>query len=878
MSRFLQKLLTDAALLERRLKADPDDRNSAFNLAQCYANLGMPEEAIAWYEKRMKMGGGDEEVWYSLYRLGVLRERTEDPQAVDTLVQAYTLRPNRAEPLAALARLFLRKRQWGMAALHASAAMVMTPPPDDRLFIERNAYGEKIREVYVAASINLGRKVTSLDTAQTHGVKPIVPTPGLKTKRVAVDAQASGPQATVAHSTVSHAGDALLGLVMVVKNEVHGILKTLLSVRPYIDYWTILDTGSTDGTQGEICKALEGIPGQLHEEPFIDFATTYNRAFELHGRATSFVLHLLGDEELVGGDELRDFVVRDPAGAVFYTTIQQGEDRYKLPRLSRSGSGWRYSGRTHEAFGKPGFFPDGEVQGVVIVRGTAPDETERKHNRWELDRDILEEDLQKNPRDARTVFYLAQTYAALGDAAKAVELYQMRIDLGGWSDEVYESKFRLARCLTALGRPWADVQQAYLDAHAFDPRRAEPLFAIAEHWYAQENHVLAYLFAQRANDIPLPDVALFVKSQVYDNLAANIVGTSAFYVAERTGSTDVLQKGMRAAEKCIAAQPWDEQLRDNRAHYCRFAEDLWSFQAKRLDFKPPAPFSPMNPSVAYINDRWLCVIRTANYRFLPGGGYEVLGDDVQTRNFMAELSPTFDIVRATEMIDKAERPRTDFYIHGYEDCRLFWWNGALRVTATACDLTKNGDREIVLCTLDDDYAIVEAKALRGQWSTYPQKNWMPVVSGLWSSNLRFVYSTFPEVVLPCKPHHDTENDFVIGLPQNPNFAPQRLRGGSQGVRVADGWLFLVHDVAWAIHSRMPPRTYLHRFVLMDEDLRVVRMSDPFFFIKKGIEFGAGMALKDEQLVVSFGVDDAQAYLGVFYLPEVLASLRSDYVI
>lgn len=40
-----------------------------------------------------------------------------------------------------------------------------------------------------------------------------------------------------------------LGLVMIVKNEVATINKTLASMRDMIDYWTLVDTGSTDGTQ-----------------------------------------------------------------------------------------------------------------------------------------------------------------------------------------------------------------------------------------------------------------------------------------------------------------------------------------------------------------------------------------------------------------------------------------------------------------------------------------------------------------------------------------------------------------------------------------------------------------------------------------------------
>jgi hypothetical protein len=36
---------------------------------------------------------------------------------------------------------------------------------------------------------------------------------------------------------------------MIVKNEVKTINKTLASMRDDLDYWTIVDTGSSDGTQ-----------------------------------------------------------------------------------------------------------------------------------------------------------------------------------------------------------------------------------------------------------------------------------------------------------------------------------------------------------------------------------------------------------------------------------------------------------------------------------------------------------------------------------------------------------------------------------------------------------------------------------------------------
>ena len=49
-----------------------------------------------------------------------------------------------------------------------------------------------------------------------------------------------------------------LCLCMIVKNEAPVIRRCLDSVRSLIDYWVIVDTGSTDGTQDIVCNVLGG--------------------------------------------------------------------------------------------------------------------------------------------------------------------------------------------------------------------------------------------------------------------------------------------------------------------------------------------------------------------------------------------------------------------------------------------------------------------------------------------------------------------------------------------------------------------------------------------------------------------------------------------
>jgi hypothetical protein len=61
-------------------------------------------------------------------------------------------------------------------------------------------------------------------------------------------------------------------LSMIVKNEARVIRRCLDSVMPLIDCWSIVDTGSTDGTQAIIREHMRFLPGSLHERPWKDFA------------------------------------------------------------------------------------------------------------------------------------------------------------------------------------------------------------------------------------------------------------------------------------------------------------------------------------------------------------------------------------------------------------------------------------------------------------------------------------------------------------------------------------------------------------------------------------------------------------------------------
>lgn len=90
-------------------------------------------------------------------------------------------------------------------------------------------------------------------------------------------------------------------LSMIVKDEINVIKRCIYSVKDIISYWVIVDTGSTDGTQTYIKTMMRelGIPGELHEREWVDFATNRNQAHELSLGKAQYTLSMDADDVLV---------------------------------------------------------------------------------------------------------------------------------------------------------------------------------------------------------------------------------------------------------------------------------------------------------------------------------------------------------------------------------------------------------------------------------------------------------------------------------------------------------------------------------------------------------------------------------------------------
>ena len=150
------KFKNDARILEEALKSEVDPfliSRYTFYLAQSYRDAGEKAKAIYWYNERTKLGGWDQEIYISFYRIAKLKEELEYPH--DDIVQSY-LRANevcpfRIEALHGAISFCRRNKKSQQAFMLASYARKM-PVNKNGLFVETWIWDYGIDDEYSISS------------------------------------------------------------------------------------------------------------------------------------------------------------------------------------------------------------------------------------------------------------------------------------------------------------------------------------------------------------------------------------------------------------------------------------------------------------------------------------------------------------------------------------------------------------------------------------------------------------------------------------------------------------------------------------------------------------------------------------------------------
>ena len=339
-------------------------------------------------------------------------------------------------------------------------------------------------------------------------------------------------------------------LNMIVKNETPVLGRLFNSVKDMISYYVIVDTGSTDGTPEFIKTWMDqaGIPGEVHQQPWVNFGHNRNQALELayQSQQADWLLLIDADEELGYTDPL--FYKQLQPGVSYSLEKHYGDLRYRLLNIININDvRWRRQGVVHEYLE----FVEGtdkreSLDDVWINAYQGEGARSREVNaqqKYLADARLLEAELKKHPNDARSRFYLAQSYSDAGDLKAAYEHYLLRVDINGWEEENFVAQYRAGKVALALNKPYSELLACFLKAYEMRPERgAEPLYQLAVHCRNNNWHTQAYLFAKAGAQIAYPSDMLFVENDIYEWRIMDELAIAAYWTGHYQESKSLCDK------------------------------------------------------------------------------------------------------------------------------------------------------------------------------------------------------------------------------------------------------------------------------------------------------------------------------------------------
>lgn len=305
-------------------------------------------------------------------------------------------------------------------------------------------------------------------------------------------------------------------LTMLVNNDINDIEKCLDSVKEFIHYWVICDTGSTDGTQDCIQMFFEkySIPGELHNEEWVNFG--HNRSSLLNKAKTKAdYLFVIDADEIFYGEPL--FFNKINQKDIYSLMIKYDNIVSKRAMIFNSKYNWKYNGIIYDyPLCDKHILDKGEIFNCYIktnIQGS------RLKDKYKNNISILKEAIKKDPTNSRYYFYLANSYFYLEDYRNAKFYYFRRIEMQGWDEEVYYSMYKYAICKDKLkvSNDFEEVLYDFLKAFNYRKTRLEALYEIVKYYRLNNKPNIGYAYGMLGYQASktIPNDILYVNIDIY---------------------------------------------------------------------------------------------------------------------------------------------------------------------------------------------------------------------------------------------------------------------------------------------------------------------------------------------------------------------------
>jgi len=434
--------------------------------------------------------------------------------------------------------------------------------------------------------------------------------------------------------------------------------------------------------------------------------------------------------------------------------------------------------------------------------------------------------------------------------------------------KIYKQNKRFDKFVSYYERAWEEYSN--------DPN---PMIELSTYFLSINDRNKAYAYAKKAKDARL----------VHPELDRLLMIT-AYYAGD-------MYTGREACDNLALTRSYPTSYK-NQGNVNLFWYSQVLPHIKKLDLKdivdipiisdvPTQKYKPLNPCILPKKDGsgYYINCRLVNYyQDTVTGAYTIYDKEniIRTKNIFLELDNSLNVISQHELVDKCvDFTRCRAMAVGLEDMRLFWYDDEILFSATSLEV--NGSPTIAMGAIQHVSPVIETSPVIEHYvhmqkpnPARQEKNWIPFVT---DDAILSIYSFDPFIVLKC----DIQTG-EIGLVSNTSqaFDMSNLRGSSGLIVYEDGYLTVAHQIT-VFNNR---RYYFHRFLYFEIDdstdphqYVVRKLSRPFYFIEKDVEFCSGMVYSPSKssVFLTIGLKDREAYLfevTTDYIKEMLTCRAS----
>lgn len=658
---------------------------------------------------------------------------------------------------------------------------------------------------------------------------------------------------------IIHSKPISICLNMIVKNESKIILRLLKSVYKIIDTFCICDTGSKDNTIELIANFFKekGIFGKILKEPFQNFEYNRNYAMDAALGMSTHLLLLDADMELYENNFNKNSL--NDVDMIF---ILQGtvNFQYKNVRIVKNDKEYRYIGVTHEYINSPDNSICINIAKDILFINDYYDGGS-KIDKFERDIYLLTEDLKKNNKNMRSIFYLANSYYDSGKFTEAIEYYKKRIEIGGWTQEIWFSYYRIGLCYEKLG----EIEKAiynWMEGYMVLDERLENIFRIIHHYRNYKKNKLAMNYVIMIRDIlkkhKIGEINrsdyLFLEEDVYTCKIDYEIVIISYYVEIYNIDKQVVN---------IFNNSYDETMINTTLSNMKFYKNIlpksfsYSFNdtksiyinGKSYIFFSSSPCILKDIDITNL-DGYIMNIRYVNYELI--NNYTIYNYDtfILSVNKFVKLNKNFEILEST-MLDKIEH--TGLLYGGVDDIRLYY-DSNHQIQFIGTGQHKDGKYGVVYGKYDILSSLKPVEINSTFSDNNVEKNWVFVN---YKNVNSIIYSWFPLRI--CVIDTTMEKSFLklIEIRKMPRFF-QRVRGSTCGIKHGNELWFVNHIVSYE-----SPRHYYHIITVFDENLNLLRYTSPFKFSENCIEYCLGLLVEYEKIIISFSENDHSTQIVIY---------------